>query len=185
MKKVFVAIFFIFFCFSVCGCEKTAVSQKVKSTYETAVIVFSDVYNKGQTEKLEKLAPRAAVKYLKENENFDIEKRRAAVYEEYKLLHSGLIKIYGEDVKYTLTVNFKETLEKDVLKRMKEQFFTLYHIPQEDVKEVAVAHFTAEFSGNGKEDTQDFKIMVVNIADEWYVCNSYGAFGILKYDLYY
>ncbi|MBE6728488.1 MAG: hypothetical protein E7562_07565 [Ruminococcaceae bacterium] len=183
MRKIFALIIVLCVCFLFCGCGETTVKEK--STYESAVIDFSDVYNKGKTEKLEKLAPNAVIEYLKENEDFDIEKRRTAVFKEYELLQNGLEKIYGENVRYSITVNSKESLEKDMLERMREQFFMLYRIPKEDVKEVVIAHFTAEFSGNDKKETEKLRVMVVNIEDKWYVCDSFGTFGILKYNLYY
>lgn len=181
MKRLFA--FFVLICliFSLVGCNNSTESQ---STYETAVIDYMDVYRRGKTEKLEQLAPQAVIDNLKETTEFDIEKRREIIDKEYAGLEESLKQIYGKDMKFTVTVNKKETVDTDMFEIMKSQIAGFYKISEEDIKEVAIAHFTVTYSGNGKEKSSDTKMMVVNIKDNWYACNTRADFGIVNDVLY-
>jgi len=177
MKKFLTLLTLLCLMLSLMGCEN--------NNYKKAVNNYLDVYRRGETEKLEALAPEEVIEKLKETQNFNIKTYGESVTETYNGIQKSLINIYGEDPEFIVKVNSKEDSSKNALNSIRDKINQLYGIPKKDVKKLVVANFTITHKGNGKEKSFDSDIKVVKIKSNWYVCNEYGDFGISNNLLYY
>ena len=180
MKKLFIFCLMLCLCFTFSGC-KDKTPPKPDEPYMTAVKDYISVYRLGETEKLEKLAPQAVIDKLTANSQLDMEKQKATITKDAEVYLNNMKSLYGDDFKLTVTVKQKEALGDEIQNVMKNQISTLYEISTEEIKEISMAEYEILYSSEKKQTKQQNKYWIVNINDNWYVCDSQGTFGISKF----
>ncbi len=147
--------------------------KKTANTYQTAIDNYVSLLN-GNTEKLEKMAPKEYWQYMKDkDDDFDLDEMKQEYEENYDDYIEELEEEYGDNIKFSVKVTEKTELGDKKVAKIAKALEDLYEIDEESVKQGYELEVEATIKGSDDEDDEETVIYVIKIDSSWYLIYYY------------
>lgn len=146
------------------------------SGYKKAIDNYIKFMGEGNAKVISKMIPADALKYLEDEEDFDLDEYKEQYEEMYESRLESLEDEYGKNIRFSYKVTDKDELSEKKLNALRDNLKDNYDIAKKDVKKAYEVELELTIKGKDDKDTNDAELIVVKIGGSWYVCSSGGSF---------
>ena len=146
--------------------------------YKKAIDNYIKFAGEGNTKVITKMLPKEALKYLEDEEDFDLDEYIENFEEMYEDRVENLEEEYGKNIRFSYKITDKDELSEKKLNTLRDNLKDKYDIAKKDVKKAMKVEIEITTKGSDDKDTDDVELTIVNIKGSWYVCSSSGSFYI-------
>lgn len=135
---------------------------------EGAVKTYVNVCLKGDFDDLEDMAPEAVWEYIDDEYGADVDDCVKVGEEKYKDSLDEMEDEYGQDISISYEIIEIDEVSKTELKLLQASLKADFGIPVKDITAASEVEIEYTIAGDDDEETDDTKIIVVEIDGDWY-----------------
>ena len=142
--------------------------------YTEAIDNYIDLIS-GDADAIEKMIPPAALEYMVDEEDFDLDEFKEEYEDTSDERMEYLEEEYGEDIKISYEITKEKELSEKKLNAIRDGLKENYDIQKKSVTKGYELDVEMTIEGDDDEDTDEDEIIVVKIDGDWYITTSRGS----------
>lgn len=153
------------------------------SKYTTALDNYIEVNFKGNTSKIELLAPKEYWDYYEEENDKSLEDLKEQFEEYWDDMIDSLEDEYGKNIKVTYEITDEDKISERKMKKIAEALEDQYDIDAKSVTEGYKVDAELKISGSEDDDEDEGTFNIIKIGGRWYMINYYESGD--EYEVYF